>query len=370
MTSAATGRMYRAIGLMSGTSMDGIDAALIETDGEAHVAFGPSLTIPYDEAFKDRLRRVLGPAGRAAPGARDMERELTIAHAEAVKKLLARADVQAGDIDIVGFHGHTVHHDPARGVTVQLGDGQLLADWTGMSVACDFRSRDVAKGGEGAPLVPVFHAALARSPGAVDLPVAVLNIGGVANVTWVGAGENDIVAFDTGPGNARINDWVRAKAGLDFDDGGRLAQAGQADEAIVEGLLAHAYFDRPPPKSIDRQEFCKDCVHDLSLEDGAATLTRFVVRSIARAGEHFPHPPKAWIVTGGGRHNAAIMKGLRDVLKADVRTADGMGWDGDALEAQAFAYLAVRTDRWLPISFPTTTGAPEPLSGGTVFHPS
>jgi anhydro-N-acetylmuramic acid kinase len=360
-------KIFTAIGLMSGTSMDGIDAALIKTDGENVIEFGPSLTVPYEETFKDSLRRVLGPAGRTAPGAGDTARQLTLHHADAVQSLLARADLDAGDIDIVGFHGQTVHHDPKMGLTVQLGDGQLLADWLGIPVACDFRSRDVAAGGEGAPLVPVFHAALARAHKDVSLPAAVLNIGGVSNVTWVG--ENDLMAFDTGPGNARLNDWVRAHTGVDMDKDGKLAAKGKVNETNLNDLLAHEFFKRTPPKSIDRQEFCRDCTSDLSLEDGAATITRFIVLSIADAAKFFPKPVNTWIVTGGGRLNPEIMKGLRETLKVTVRTADGLGWDGDALEAQAFAYLAVRTERWLPVTFPTTTGAPEPMSGGQVFHP-
>lgn len=363
-------KILRAIGLMSGTSMDGIDAALIETDGETDITFGPALTVPYDDAFKDRLRGVLGPGGRAQPGVQDVERALTIAHADAVKILLKRAGMGAEDIDIVGFHGHTVHHDPKNRMTLQLGDGQMLADWIGIAVAHDFRSNDVANGGEGAPLVPVFHAALARANVDVPLPAAVVNIGGVANVTWVGEGEGEILAFDTGPGNARLNDWVRANTGKDMDEGGKLAASGQADEAILSDLMAHEYFAHIPPKSIDRQQFCRDCTRDLSLEDGAATITQFIVRSIVDARKFFPARAKAWVVTGGGRHNPQIMKGLRDALQADVRTADGLGWDGDAMEAQAFAYLAVRTQHGLPISFPTTTGAPKPLVGGRIVQPS
>ena len=362
------GRIFTAIGLMSGTSMDGIDAALIKTDGKNVIECGPALTVPYDDAFKDRLRRVLGPAGRTAPGAVDVERQLTLLHADAVKSLLGRAGLAAADIDIVGFHGHTVHHDPKNRVTVQLGDGQMLADWLGVAVACDFRSRDVAAGGEGAPLVPVFHAALVRAHADLPTPAAVLNIGGVANVTWVS--EHEVLAFDTGPGNAPLNDWMRGHTGADMDRGGAVAANGEVNEPILAAQLAHDYFTRTPPKSIDRQELCRDCAQGLSVEDGAATLSALVARAAARATEHFPEPAKLWIVTGGGRHNPVIMKDLRDALNTDVRTADGVGWDGDAMEAQAFAYLAVRTERWLPISFPTTTGAPEPLSGGVVFHPS
>ena len=367
------GKVFTAIGLMSGTSMDGIDAALIKTDGQNVIEFGPSLTVPYEDAFKDSLRRVLGPAGRTAPGAADVERHLTIQHGDAVQSLLARAELEAADIDIVGFHGHTVHHDPKNAITVQLGDGQLLADWLGIPVACDFRSRDVAAGGEGAPLVPVFHAALVRCNTDLPTPAVVLNIGGVANVTWVGpgegGGEDGIVAFDTGPGNAPLNDWLRTHTGQDMDRGGELAAQGQVDEGILEDLMAHAYFSRKPPKSIDRQELCRECTQGLSLKDGAATLSALIARAVARATEHFPAAPNVWIVTGGGRHNPVIMKHLREALKADVRTADGVGWDGDALEAQAFAYLAVRAERWLPISFPTTTGVPEPMTGGAVYHP-
>lgn len=362
-------KIFTAIGLMSGTSMDGIDVALIKTDGQDVIEFGPSLTVDYDAAFKDSLRRLLGPAGRTVPGAADVERQLTIQHGDAVQSLLTREGLEPADIDIVGFHGHTVHHDPANAITVQLGDGQLLADWLGIPVACDFRSRDVSMGGQGAPLVPVYHAALVRAHQDLPTPAAVLNIGGVANVTWVG-GEGDMLAFDTGPGNAPLNDWLRTHTGKDMDQGGEVAAKGVADESILAELLAHAFFERTPPKSIDRQELCRDCTQGLSLEDGAATLSALIARSVAQSAEHFPAAAKVWIVTGGGRHNPVVMKALRESLAADVRSADGVGWDGDAMEAQAFAYLAVRTERWLPISFPTTTGVSEPISGGQVFHPA
>jgi len=364
------GKIYTAIGLMSGTSMDGIDAALIRTNGENFLEFGPSYTVPYETEFRDRLRRIIGPAGRAAPGVNDIERYLTILHADAVNGLLNRAGLVAADIDVIGFHGHTVHHDPANAITVQVGGGQLLADWLGIQVVNDFRARDVNSGGEGAPLVPIFHSALLKSVGDLNLPAAILNIGGVSNVTWVGEGDDGFMAFDSGPGNARLNDWVRAHTGADLDQDGAHAAAGRVDEAVLAELLAHEYFDRKPPKSLDRQDFCQDCTQDMNLEDGAATITAFIAQASARAAEHFPKPVKTWIVTGGGRLNPVLMKRLRDATSADVRTADGMGWDGDALEAQAFAYLAVRSIRWLPITFPLTTGVVEPMTGGTLYHPS
>jgi len=363
-------KIYTAIGLMSGTSLDGIDVALIKTDGEELVEFGPSMTVEYDAEFKGRLRRILGPAGRAAPGADDVERRLTLRHADAVQAFLDREDLDAGDIDVIGFHGHTVHHDPHNGVTIQLGDGELLADWLQIPVVSDFRSRDVSSGGEGAPLVPVFHRALLKSTPNVKMPAAVLNIGGVANVTWVGEGEDDLLAFDTGPGNAPLNDWVRGHTEEDLDRDGAYATAGIVNEDVLRVALSHDFFDRKPPKSLDRQEFCRDCAKDLSLEDGAATISAFIAQASARAMEHFPRPANTWIVTGGGRLNPVLMKTLRDATGADVRSADGVGWDGDALEAQAFAYLAVRSERWLPITFPTTTGVSEPLTGGTKNHPN
>jgi len=365
-----TKKIYTAIGLMSGTSMDGIDAALIKTDGQSVIEFGASLTVPYDDAFKISLRSILGPVGRAAPGVTDVERRLTILHADAVKSLLARAGLEAADVDVVGFHGHTIHHDPGNAMTVQLGEGALLADWLGLLVVSDFRSQDVAAGGEGAPLVPVFHAALVRSNTEVKLPAAVLNIGGVANVTWVGQGEDGIVAFDTGPGNAPLDDWVSELSDQSMDRGGALAAEGRIDEDRLANLLGHEYFTRVPPKSLDRQDFTKDDCTGLSLKDGAATLTAFMAQAAAKARDFFPHPVHTWVVTGGGRLNPVVMAALRDILGVEVRSAEGLGWDGDALEAQAFAYLAVRSECGLPLSFPTTTGAPNPMRGGVRHEPT
>jgi len=347
-----------SIGLMSGTSMDGVDAALLRTDGEALIEPGPSVTLAYDAAFRQRLRGVLGGRGAVGP----VERELTLRHAEAVRALLARAGLRPGQVGLLGFHGQTILHAPDERRTWQIGDGTLLAAETGIDVVCDFRSADVAAGGQGAPLVPLFHAALAS---ALEKPVAVLNVGGVANVTWIGT--EGLLAFDTGPGNAPIDDWALRHTGEAVDHDGALARAGRVDRQALAALLASPYFRRRPPKSLDRDAFDLAAVEGLGAADGAATLTEFSAEAVAAAGAHFPAPPQRWIVCGGGRRNPALLAALRARLGVAVETAEAVGWDGDALEAQAFAYLAVRSVKGLPLSLPGTTGVARPTTGGRLF---
>ena len=359
-------KIYTAVGLMSGTSQDGVDAALVVTDGEAFVECGPALTVPYDEEVRERLRRIAGRDPQDAPKlVAEAAREITLVHAEAVRRLLREGGRAADTIDVIGFHGHTVLHQPRRGVTVQIGDGDLLAELTGIEVVDDFRSRDVAAGGEGAPFVPLFHAALAAR---LPRPLAVLNLGGVANVTWIGA-EGDPIAFDTGPGNALIDDWVRSHTGRAFDEGGRLAARGRVDEAVLARLLRNPYFARRPPKSLDRDDFDLGLLSGLGAEDGAATLTAFTARAAALSARFLPAEPRRWLVTGGGRRNASLMAMLARELQAEVAPVEAVGWNGDALEAQAFAYLAVRSLRGLPLSLPTTTGVACPQTGGRRHRP-
>ncbi len=352
-----------ALGLMSGTSLDGIDAALVETDGETVERLGPSLTVPYSAERRAALRAILGGTGNVA----GVERDLTLFHAEVVQRLLAEAKVSAHQVGLIGFHGHTILHRPDERRTWQIGDGALLAARTGIAVVNDFRSADVAEGGQGAPLVPVFHRALATGLGG---PLAVLNLGGVGNVSWIGEA-GALLAFDTGPGNALIDDWALRHTGCPVDTDGRLAASGQVDAAAVAAFCRHPYFDRQPPKSLDRDDFCAlalRLVDGLSAADGAATLTAFTVASVAAAAHHFPAPVLRWLVCGGGRHNPRIMAALGTALAAPVEAVEAVGWDGDSMEAQAFAYLAVRASRGLPITFPETTGVPHPLGGGTL-HP-
>ncbi len=353
-----------ALGLMSGTSLDGIDAALIETDGEHVSSTGAALTVPYADELRESLRAHLG-SDSAAP---ELERSLTEAHRDAVGALLDQANLTEADVRVIGFHGHTIYHRPAAARTRQIGDGALLARLTGIDVVCDFRSADIAAGGQGAPLAPLYHAALAASDATLESPVAVLNLGGVANLTWIGATGGPI-AFDTGPGNALLDDWVRARTGRPFDADGRLARAGSVVDAALAALLRAPYFSRPPPKSLDRLDFDLAPVVGLATADGAATLTRFTAEAVARAIRFLPGTPRRWLVTGGGRHNAALMTALSMALAVPVEAVEAVGWNGDALEAQAFAFLAMRSLRGLPLSLPATTGVPAPLAGG-VLHPA
>ena len=349
------GGKRHALGLMSGTSLDGIDIASIETDGLAQIVAGPAQTFPYDDALRVRLRAVLGGVGAVA----EVEAELTEAHAKAVLGFVRQHRLK--DVHIVGFHGHTILHKPEEGRTWQIGDGAKLAAAIGFDVVCDFRSADVAAGGEGAPFAPLYHAGLAAAA-KLETPLAVLNLGGVANVTWLG-GER-ILAFDTGPGNALLDDWALRHTGKPVDLGGVLAKAGQVDEDFVARFLEHDFFARLPPKSLDRNEFAHFEPGHLGPEDGAATLVAMTAESVARAVRHLPVAPKRWLVTGGGRHNPVLMRALHLALATPVEKVEAVGWDGDAMEAQAFAYLAVRSLEGLPLSLPSTTGVKEPLTGG------
>jgi anhydro-N-acetylmuramic acid kinase len=361
-------KTFTALGLMSGTSLDGIDVALIRTDGENVVERGPSETFHYSAEQQAELRQSLVEAASLKerterPGNfATVEKNLTQWHAEAVQKFLKLCALKPSNIDIIGFHGQTVVHRPEQRLTVQLGDGAALARALGIAVAYDMRSADVAAGGQGAPLVPAYHRAIAK-----ESPVAFVNIGGVANVTYVGT-NGELVAFDTGPGNALINDWVFRTIGKTHDEGGNIALRGKTVQSLVEAGLSLPYFQQQPPKSLDRNSFSNLSMGGLGLEDGAATLVGFTAQSIAAAARWFPTPVNRWIICGGGRHNTAIMQALRATLE-NVETAEQAGFNGDSMEAEAWAYLAVRSLRGLPITFPGTTGVAKEMTGGILVEP-
>jgi anhydro-N-acetylmuramic acid kinase len=356
------GRRMRAIGLMSGTSLDGVDAAWIETDGVSIGRTGMATTLHYELLLRADLRRLLDLAPAIAPGdpfLLDVERRLTEDHA------IACAMIGQG-ADVIGFHGQTILHAPEQRRTWQIGDAALLAARTRTKVVYDFRSADVAAGGQGAPLVPLFHAALAEN---LPKPLLIVNIGGVANISFLGAG-GEILACDAGPGNGPLDDWVKHHTGAAYDQDGALAARGLVRQDQLAMLMAHPYFSLPAPKSLDRLTFSSliaQATAGLSAADGAATLAAFTVAAIAAAP--IPEPPRRVLVCGGGRKNLAIMARLQKAFAVPVDSVEAVGWDGDALEAQCFGFLAVRGLHGLPLSLPATTGVPAPMPGGRVALP-
>ena len=365
--------MMTAIGLMSGTSLDGVDVALIETDGKRVGAFGPSGYRPYTEQERGLLRDALAeavnlPRRDARPGViGEAERAITVAHAEAVAAFTAQHRISREDIDIVGFHGQTVLHRPAQRLTVQIGDAKALAKAIHVPVMHDFRAADVAAGGQGAPFVPVYHRALAQSLGR-EGPICVVNIGGVSNITYIDG--DALIACDTGPGNALLDDFMFRVMGQPYDCEGRLAAQGEPDAEWIARALQHPFFALPPPKSLDRNDFASLKLRDMSPADGAATLTAFTAAAIAQIVPRLPKPPQSWIVVGGGTRNLTMLRMLRDkVAPATVEPADALGWSADAMEAQAFGFLAARGLKGLPLSYPATTGVPMPMTGGVIARP-
>ena len=357
--------MKTAVGVISGTSMDGIDVAMLRSDGEERVEAGIGFSVDYSRDLARELHAVAADPARAEGELAELEREVTDAHVAAVEKFLGKCGTPRAAIDCVGFHGQTVLHAPERSLTRQLFDGARAARQLGMDVVCDFRSADMRAGGQGAPFAPVYHAAIAAS---LDRPLMVLNWGGVGNVTYLGP-DGAIVAFDTGPANALIDDFVRARRGASHDANGALAASGTVNRRLLETWLQDAYFGRPAPKSLDRNHFrsLTAGVDDLSDADGAATLTAFTVEATAAALQVTGAEPSLWLVTGGGRKNGALMAGLEQRLGVPVRSIEAIGYDGDQLEAQLFGYLAIRSRRGLPLSFPTTTGVKSPLTGGVYW---
>lgn len=355
-----------ALGAMSGTSLDGVDAALLRTDGIEIFEFGRNAYRPYTDAERGVLRKALG----RWPGEPDVAEAAEIvetAHAELLSGFKA---------DLVGFHGQTLAHAPHERRTHQTGDGTVLAEVLGMPVVWDFRSSDVDMGGQGAPLAPFYHFACARWMDA-DAPIAFLNLGGVGNLTWVDPSctrpteAGACLSFDTGPANAPIDDLMLARCGRRFDRDGALALSGTADAGIVDKVLGRGYFLKVPPKSLDRNDFpdLLDLVADLCDADAAATLVAIATEAVIRGLEHCPSHPTRLLVTGGGRQNPVIMARLAEGLDCPVAPVEAVGLDGDMLEAQAFAYLAVRVARGLPTSCPGTTGVSAAVGGGQIATP-
>ncbi|WP_406856262.1 anhydro-N-acetylmuramic acid kinase [Alsobacter sp. KACC 23698] len=355
-----------AIGAISGTSMDGIDVSIVDTDGDARVTPGPGRTYPYSDALRAQLLALIADPVRAETGELDaLEAAVSDAHAAAIADFIRDFDIEKSNVRVVGLHGQTVYHRPEKRFTRQLGVGQRVAAALGIDVVNRFRHADVAAGGEGAPFAPLYHRALAST---LEQPVMVLNLGGVGNVTYI---DGDVViAFDTGPASALLDDFVMKRLGRPYDEGGRLAASGVANAAMAAELMRHPYFDRPAPKSLDRNDFhaWAKAVETLSDAEGAATLAAFTVASAADAVRHTPKRPLRWLVTGGGRLNGTFMRLLQEKLGVPVDPVEAVGWNGDFIEAQCFGYLAVRSLKGLPLSLPTTTGVPAPMTGGELWR--
>lgn len=387
-------KRYAAIGFMSGTSMDGIDLALLVTNGKSKLERGPAASYPYEAAFRARLAAALETA-RSIENASDrpgdlasLDREIALRHVAALRRFLEENNLRLSDIDLVGFHGQTVLHRPERGLSVQLGDAQYLADETGLPVVHNLRANDMAHGGQGAPLAPVFHRALAANlgePWAGSWPVLFVNIGGISNITWISE-QGGLIACDAGPGNALIDQWVAANAGVPFDQDGAIASEGSVVASLADRYLSSPWFGRPYPKSLDRNDFAPLEAGAASLEDGARTLAHVTAAAICKAIEQLPERPRLAVVCGGGRKNAAIMDDLKALLNPAIGahgedkageplplaviSAEDAGLDGDTIEAEAWAYLAVRCVRGLKITWPHTTGVAEAITGGEIAYPS
>ncbi|HZW46322.1 MAG TPA: anhydro-N-acetylmuramic acid kinase [Microvirga sp.] len=356
----------KAIGVISGTSMDGIDVSIVETDGEAFVRPGPGRTFSYPTELRKTLQELIAEPARAqSEPLEDLERAVTKAHIAAIRRFMEETGISSREVSLIGFHGQTVYHRPEIRFTRQLGSGAMVAEELDVDTVYRFRHADVASGGEGAPFVPLYHRALASR---LPQPIMILNLGGVGNVTCID-GET-VIAFDTGPASALLDDFVLRRRGLSFDENGRLAASGKVDEELVAEFMSNPFFDRPAPKSLDRQDFHARAkgVEALSDEDGAATLAAFTIESVVAALRHVPRAPLRWLVTGGGRLNAHFMRRLHERLGVPVDPVEAVGWNGDFLEAQAFGYLAVRSTLGLPLSLPTTTGVPHPMPGGELHR--
>lgn len=362
-------KKIKALGLMSSSSLSGISAAVITTDGVDVYDIGRSVYVPYDDEIRERLQFITGKK----PNTEELEKEfkslcedITKAHAEVVDDIINYIDMP---VDVIGFHGHTILHKPQEHYTYQLGNGQLLADITKTKVVNRFSNADLLAGGQGGPLVPVYHAALVND---FEKPVAVVNISGISSITWVG-NNGELLAFDIGPGNAAINDWVFRHAGQQMDYNGKLAITGKIHGKVLANLMRHKFLAQYPPKSLDRNQFNDKLEHleGLNLEDGAATVTAFVAEAIAYSmAMYLPQMPKKIIICGGGAKNPTLVRFLRQRLeKVEVIVSGELGWRPDTMEAQAYAFLATRRLYCLPNSFPSTTGVPEPVVGGELYAP-
>lgn len=357
VTNLTNKKTLTALGLMSGTSMDGVDVALIKTDGLDFLEILGGFFWPYASKTREFLQRIVqGDFSQQAI----VEDQVTKEHISAIKAFLREQKIDV-NIDVIGFHGHTVLHQPSEKQSIQIGNTKLLIDAFGIDVVDHFRQADIQAGGQGAPLAPLYHKLITQGR---DHPVAIVNIGGISNVTWVGQDAEQITAFDTGPGNVLLDEWVKKHNKGHYDKDGEAGFKGKVDLDQLQKLLDHPYYKISPPKSLDRYDFSDIDLSSLSFEDGAATLAALTAHSIEKSRHFFPQEIKSWVITGGGRHNLFLIEQLKKCSNIPVQLIDELGYNGDMIEAQAFAYLAVRSLKGMALTLPQTTGVSEPMTGG------
>jgi len=362
-------RKFFSLGLMSGTSMDGVDASIIKSDGEKFIEIIDDFYLKYDDQIKLKLKRIIDLCSskdqffKISKDIQDIEKKITLYHVRACKLIIKKnKNIR---LDLIGFHGQTILHKPKKGYSIQIGDSQLLSKLTNTSVISNFRENDISNGGQGAPLAPIYHKLILNKIKAT-LPSAIINIGGISNITYF-ENDNKLVGFDTGPGNYLIDKWVQSQKNIQFDKDGLIAKSGKVSEKLLKKILSNRYYKKKPPKSLDVKDFNFKNFNKISLEDGAATLSMLTVKSIGNAINNFAKYPNKILLSGGGRKNKFITNNIKKILKCPVCLIDDYNFNGDFIESQTFAFLAIRSYLKKNITYPTTTGVKNPSSGGLLF---
>ena len=366
---------FIALGLMSGTSADGIDVAILTTDGKAKIKLGPSGYYPFSKSFITKIKSIFKKKLNIDKSKKQkriikIENEFTQLNFIAINKFLKKNKINKKKIDVVGFHGQTISHNPASGYSWQIGNSQKLANLLNIKVVSNFRENDIKNGGQGAPLTPIFHYYLTKK---MKKKICFINLGGISNITYFNhrskTSLNNMLAFDAGPCCSLIDDWISKNSNNKFDNFGLLARKGNVKKEIIHNFLKKPYFSKLPPKSLDRSFFSLSLLKKLNIEDGAATLNYLVANSVLKAFDYFPNNPNLCILSGGGRLNKFLVELISNKLKkSKILLAENYNWNGDSIEAHAFAYLSVRKLLNLPITFPKTTGIKKPLTAGQIFN--
>jgi len=360
---------FYSLGLMSGTSVDGIDASIIKSDGEQFLEIVDNLYLKYGKELRLKLKSVIDSCSskddfkKLSNNIKEIEKKMTLEHARACELIIEKN--KKIKIDIIGFHGQTVIHKPYEGYSLQIGDSKLLSKQMGKTVVSNFRENDILNGGQGAPLTPIYHK-LILSKIKSSHPSVIINIGGISNITYL-EDKNKIISFDSGPGGYLIDKWVKKHSSFEFDDKGLIAESGKLNENILGEILNNSYYKKNPPKSLDVKDFNLSDLNKLSFEDGCATLSMLTAKTICMAINNLKEKPNKILISGGGRKNSFIIKNIKNIAKSPVYLIDEFNFNGDFIESQAFAFLAIRSYMKKFITFPDTTGVSKPCLGGMIF---